>query len=276
MRSVRLLSLIAMVVVCSMAAGCGSTTARHPKVYVPWEGGAPLYKAYLAPGANYSWQVTRWLSYGGASAKAIATNLNNNCVPTCASGRHEYAVTTIVFTGRVPCDDVSAYARYRVVKTSNAAVAPVGLTYALWGWCGYAAYTPSLPCLSQHNRAASGAAQTRCYITAIRAANTRIAKTERLLSTGIYDETKTDSALYHENLEAFHPERAHRLDNRVARARQATFTAGEHAWRVYRQRFCTANYKSPEFGDSAIVYDACVYRLDESHLRELTFQTSGS
>lgn len=276
MRPGRLISLIAAVVVCSMAAGCGSATARHPKVYVPWEGGAPVYKAYLDPGANYSWEVTRWLSYGGPSAKAIATNLNDNCVPTCINGRYEYATTTIVFTGRVPCDGVPAYASYRVVKTSNPALAPVGSTYVLWSWCGYAAFTPSLPCLSQHNRAASLAAQTRCYIMAIRAANTRIAKTERSLSTGIYDETKTDSALYHEKLEAFHPGRAHRVDRRVARAQRAIFTAGERAWRVYRQRFCTANFKSPEAGDSVIFYDACVYRLDDSHLRELTFQTSGS
>jgi hypothetical protein len=247
-----------------------------PEGICPLGGWRSRYKAYLSPGANYSWQVTRWLSYGGASAKAIATNLNNNCVPSCAQARHEYAVTTIVFTGRVPCDGVSGYARYRVVKTSNAAAAPVGFTYPLSWFCGYPAYTPSLPCLSQHNRAASLAAQTRCYITAIRAANTRIAKTERSLSTEIYDNAKTDSSLNHENLEAFHPERAHRLDNRVARAKQATFTAGEHSWGVYRKRFCTANYISPGFGDSAILYDACVYRLDDSHLRELTFQTSGS
>lgn len=265
----RLMLLVALVCLCAMQAGCGSTSATHAKVYVPQAVGSPLYKSYATTGQNVDFGVTRWLSYGGASAKAIATTYVNTCARSCAGGPWVHARMTIVFSGRVPCDGVSAYATYRVLRTSNPAAARVGDTADLWSFCGYPAFTPSLPCLSRHSRAASMAAQARCYVAANRAASTHIAKTERSLSTFLYDAAEGQSSFDHQNLAGVHPERAYRLELRVARTTQATFTAGERGWRAYRQDFCSANF-GPSVDPPNILYDACLFRLDEAHLRDLT------
>lgn len=267
----RLMPLIAFAFF-GLITGCASTSGTRTKVYVPREGGTPLYKSYSSPGQNVTWDVTKWLSYGGPSAKAIAWTYVNTCERSCAGGPHIQARTTVAFNGRVPCDGVSAYAAYRVIKTSNPKAAPVGEVVNLWGLCGYAAFTPSLPCLSQHNRAASTAVQARCYVAAIRAQNTRIAKSDRSLSTLLYDAAQGQSEWDDQNLAVVHPEHADRIDDRVAQAARRAFEAGERGWRAYRRGFCTSNFDSPKEAPN-VVYDACLYQLNGAHLHALNAQS---
>ena len=162
----------------------------------------------------------------------------------------------------MPCDGLSAYADSRVVKTSNAKAAPVGDSIDLWEFCGYAAYTPSLPCLSQNKRAASTAAQARCYLAATRAQNTRIAKSERSPANFIYEGAQDQSQIDDHDL------MTNRNDDRVAKQARTAFEAGERAWREYRQGFCTSNFDSPQESPN-VVYDACLYHLDEAQLHAL-------
>ncbi|MGH2862297.1 MAG: hypothetical protein ACRDLT_12455 [Solirubrobacteraceae bacterium] len=212
------------------------------------------------------WDVTRWLSYGGTTAKAIAWTYVNTCERSCAGGPHIQAKTTVVLSGRVPCDGVSAYADFRVVKTSNAKAAPVGDSIDLWEFCGYAAYTPTLPCLSRNKRAASTAVQARCYLAAIRAQNIRIAKSERSLANFIYEGAQDESQIDDHDL------MPNRNDDRVAQAGRTAFEAGERGWRAYRRGFCTSNFDFPRASPN-VVYDACLYQLDKTQLHALNDQS---
>jgi len=241
--------LVALSLLCAVQTGCGTTSAPHAKVYVAQRDG-PLYKAYdySSDDGALQWHVTRWLSYSGPSAKAIATVYWNKCTPTCAGGTFVHAKTTVVFSGRVPCEGVSAYATYRVVKTSNAEVAQVGETYDLWEFCGYQAFTPSLPCLSHDRRAVSTAAQMRCYASAARTANARITALERSYSRALYTRTE-----------------------------RATFAAAESSWRAYRQHTCiTAIQKGEPVSSHRYTTNVCLFQLDESHLSDLTSPGVGS
>lgn len=241
----RLMLVVTLSFLCALEAGCGSTSSTTPKVFVPQRGG-PLYRAYgyQSDSGNVEWGVARWLSYGGPSAKAIATTDVNTCARSCVGGPWVHARTTIVFSGRVPCDGVLAYARYRVTRTSNAAAAPVGETIDLSSFCGYLAFSPSLMCLSRHRRAVSVAAQRRCYAAAARSANARITRAERSLSSWFID-----------------------------RVGEAAFASGELAWRAYRQRICTAavTHEGAAPFYARFWSDVCLFHLDESHLRELAF-----
>jgi hypothetical protein len=66
------------------------------------------------------------LSYGGDTAKAIAVTETNDCDPTCVAGHHKVATTTIMFSRRIPCKGVPAYAGFKVLATTDPSVAAEG------------------------------------------------------------------------------------------------------------------------------------------------------
>ena len=144
-RSVPVLCVAAVVTL----VGCGSTTVRTviktrtvtvtstatrtaeapQPIYVPETGGPPQYKPsaiYISGDAGDIWSIRRWITYGGDTAEAIATTSTNDCDPTCASGHETSATVRILFSSRIPCKGVPAYAGFEVMRSSNASVAPVG------------------------------------------------------------------------------------------------------------------------------------------------------
>lgn len=225
------------------AAGCGSHRSSA-RVYVPQLGGAPVYKPAgigLSVDGGDIWQIRRWVSYGGVTARAIAVTHVNDCKPSCVGGHRTYAATTIVFESRVPCKGVSAYAHFRVVRSTNETVAPVGSGRDLTRLCGYVDFTPSLPCLTHAGRAVSVAAQRRCFEQAIRVTDRQIVRAERA----------TLPLLYY-------------------RGARRSFVAGEQRWRKYRQASCAAVAKSYDGGTWApVARDACLLHLNRSHLADL-------
>lgn len=187
------------------------------------------------------WQIRRWISYGGLTARAIADTHANDCKPSCVAGRRTYATTTIVLEGRVPCKGFSAYARFRIVRSANDSVAPIGAVRDLTRFCGYVDFTPSLPCLAHASRAVSVAAQRRCFEQGIRVADRKIVRAERAILPLLY-----------------------------YRGARRSFVAGEQTWRKYRQASCAAVAKAHEGGTWApVLRDACRFRLNRSHLADL-------
>ena len=133
----RLVRLLALGVVCSMQAGCGSTSATGQGVRPQLHDGRPLFRSfdYESDNGNLQWRITHWVSHGSASARAIAKISVNTCTPACAAGAWIDATTKIALTGRFKCDGLAAYARFRVLETSNSAAAPVGSTFGLAALC---------------------------------------------------------------------------------------------------------------------------------------------
>lgn len=82
------------------------------------------------------WQIDRWISYGGLTARAVARTHSNDCVPSCVAGHRASASTTILFAGRVPCKGVRAYGSFQVVRTTNPSVAEAGEIRDLMHLCG--------------------------------------------------------------------------------------------------------------------------------------------
>jgi uncharacterized protein YecT (DUF1311 family) len=226
------------------AAACGSHRSSA-RVYVPQLAAVPAYKPAgigLSVDGGDIWRISRWVSYGGPTARAIADTHVNDCKPSCVGGRRTYATATIVFEGRVPCKGFSAYARFRVVRSSNESVAPVGSGRDLTRLCGYVDFTSSLPCLTHAGRAVSVAAQGRCFEQAIRSTGQKIARAERAILRLVY----------------------------YRRARRP-FVAGERTWRKYRQASCAAVAETYEGGTWApVARDACLLRLNRTHLADLT------
>jgi uncharacterized protein YecT (DUF1311 family) len=225
------------------AAGCGSNGSSE-RIYVPESGAVPAYKPAsigLSVDGGDIWQIRRWVSYGGLTARAIADTHMNDCKPSCASGRRTPATTTIVFEGRVPCKGFSAYARFRIVRSTNESVAPVGGVRDLTRFCGYVDFTSSLPCLTHARRAVSVAAQRQCFQQAIRATDRKIARAERAILRLLHDGSARRS-----------------------------FVAGEQRWRKYRHASCAAVAKAHEGGTWApVLRDACLLHLNRSHLADV-------
>jgi uncharacterized protein YecT (DUF1311 family) len=233
--------------------GEGQAAAAPRRMYVPqpYGLGPPLFKppyAFQSADGADDWSIERWISYGGPTARAIAVADLNDCTPSCADGHHSLATTTIVFQGRVPCDGVLAYASFRVVRSTNAAVAAVGTGQDLTQSCGYAAFTASLPCLVHEDRAASVGAQQRCYESADRALtseiNNRVRSIARLLFT---------------------------------RTMRLSFARAERAWLRYRQAACTTKASTYAGGSyEPVISAACEFDLDEHHLSDLAVLRSAA
>ena len=117
------------------------TTVRQAPVaiYVPEVSGGPQYKPTeidISADAADIWGITRWISYGGSTAKAIAVTWHNDCNPDCASGHGTQATTTILLSDPTPCDGVPAYSVFEVMKSSNESVASDGEEQDLRTLCG--------------------------------------------------------------------------------------------------------------------------------------------
>jgi len=100
----------------------------QPAIYVPQAGGPPEYEPraiYTGVSGNV-YSVTRWLTYGGESAKAEATWQFNDCSPTCAGGHTRNISATIVLSRRTPCKGVPAYASLEVMTSSDDSVLSAG------------------------------------------------------------------------------------------------------------------------------------------------------
>jgi uncharacterized protein YecT (DUF1311 family) len=191
------------------------------------------------------WYIRRWISYGGTIARAVAHTESNDCKPSCVGGHRTPATTTIVFEGRVPCKGRLAYVRFRVVRSSNESVAAVGDARDLTRFCGYVAYTPSLPCLTHAGRAVSVTAQARCFTEAVRAKDRRIADAENAIVR---------------SLRPLYPHGVRR-----------SFVVAEQSWRSYRRASCAAVGKEYEGGTYApVIRDACLLRANRTHLAELS------
>jgi hypothetical protein len=134
------------------SAGCGSTTTRtttttkvvvrtttathtrtvtlspEPATYVPEAGGTPEYKpdAIYIGVSSSGYSIRRWLSYGRATATALATFDSNDCTPDCAAGHITTIHLKIVLSRRVPCKGVPAYADLEVVRSDNEALMSSG------------------------------------------------------------------------------------------------------------------------------------------------------
>jgi hypothetical protein len=104
------------------------TQKPEPTIYVPEAGGTPEYKpANIYIGASSSgYSITKWLSYGGPTARAIATFDSNDCTPTCAQGHITTIRLTILLSQRTPCKGVPAYAQLAVVRSDNEALMNTG------------------------------------------------------------------------------------------------------------------------------------------------------
>ena len=204
----------------------------------------PVYKpgaVGLSVDGGDIWNIRRWVSYGGLTARAIAFTWRTDCKPSCVGGHRTPATTTIVFEGRVPCKGVSAYARFRVIRSTNASVAPVGSGRGLTRLCGYVSFIPALSCLSYSGRAVSVPAQDRCFRRAIQVTDRKIVRAERAVLPLLY-----------------------------YRDARRSFVAGERTWRKYRQTSCAAVAKSFDGGTWApVLRDACLLRLSRSHLTDL-------
>jgi uncharacterized protein YecT (DUF1311 family) len=237
---------VPVMVVALVASGCASarTAASSGRIYVPQLDAVPLYRpgavGFSVDGGDI-WQIDRWISYGGLTARAVARTHSNDCVPGCATGQRTSATTTILFAGRVPCKGVRAYASFHVVRTTSASVAAVGEVRDLTHLCGYVAFTRSLRCLSHDRRAVSVPAQARCFKNGIRTTDRKIAGQEQVVS--------------------------HSLHSRRGRR---SFVHGEQAWREYRQTACAAAASQYRGGThEAVVRAACIFNLNENHLADL-------
>jgi uncharacterized protein YecT (DUF1311 family) len=234
-------------VVALLASGCGTrghTTAGSQRIYVPQLAAVPRYKpafvGFSVDGGNI-WQIDRWINYGGPTARAIAETQSNDCTPDCATGRRKLATATILFEGRVPCEGVAAYARFRVVRSTNRSVAAVGGIQDLTHLCGYVAFTPSLPCLAHDGRAVSVAAQGRCYEKAIRITDRMIADREEAI-----------------------------LQSLFAPKGRRSFVQSDRTWRKYRQESCAALTSEYEGGTyEPALRAACTLRLNKTRLADL-------
>ena len=187
------------------------------------------------------WQIDRWISYGGLTARAVARTHSNDCVPSCVAGHRASASTTILFAGRVPCKGVRAYGSFQVVRTTNPSVAEAGEIRDLTHLCGYVAFAPSLRCLSHDHRAVSVAVQARCFKNGIRTTDRKIAGQEQVVSHSL------------------HSPRGRR-----------SFVHGEQAWREYRRTACAA--VASEYGGGTyepVLRVACIFNLNENHLADL-------
>ena len=102
--------IVPVMVVALVASGCASaqTTASSDRIYVPQLDAAPLYKpgsvGFSVDGGDI-WQIHRWISYGGRTARAVARTHSNDCVPSCAAGHRTSATTTILLEGSRPARD---------------------------------------------------------------------------------------------------------------------------------------------------------------------------
>jgi hypothetical protein len=116
------------------------TVVTHAPVaiYVPETGGPPQYKPSgieISADSGNIWGIKRWLSYGGDTARAIATTWHENCTPSCAEGHRKAATTTIVLSDPIPCMGVPAYSGFEVMKSSDQQVASDGEEQDLSGLC---------------------------------------------------------------------------------------------------------------------------------------------
>ncbi len=233
-----------------VASGCGThahVANAGARLYVPGPDGPPSYKPtgdiYVSSDGADQWYIDHWFGYGGPTARATGGQATNDCTPSCVAGHHSSATVTVVFSGRVPCQGKTAYAEMTVTRTSNASVTPVGSGLDLTDFCGYVAFRPGLSCLVRDRRAVGIRLQKRCFDSAVRISESKIATARksmlRLLSRG----------------------------ERVA------FQRSESAWQRYRRASCAVVASIYAGGTyEPVLRDACVFDRDNAHLLDLAIR----
>jgi uncharacterized protein YecT (DUF1311 family) len=240
----RVAVLVALILV---VCGCGShahATNAGTRLYVPGPDGPPRYEPtgdiYVSTDGADQWNIDRWFSYGGPTGRASGGQSVNNCTPSCVAGHHSSATVTVVFSGRVPCQGKTAYAEMTVTRTSNASVAPIGSGLDLTDFCGYVAYRPGLSCLTRDRRAVSIRQQKRCFVSAVRIRERKIAYARRTM------------------LELLPP------------GKRVAFQRSEFAWQSYRQASCAVVASIYAGGTyEPVLREACIFDRDNAHLLDL-------
>jgi uncharacterized protein YecT (DUF1311 family) len=230
-----------------LATGCGSHTAATTSggpIDVPSMDGPPVHEPMqidLSSDGGDDWAISKWLSYGGRTARASAQTESNDCVPDCATGTRALATTTIVFSGEVPCYGRLAYAQFTVARTSNRSVAAVGSGRDLTGYCGYVAFRTGLACLARARRAVGVREQERCFDGATGSTQRRIDRERRAIASPM-----------------------------SAGGRHA-LAESEEVWSRYRRASCVAMasiYGGGSYG--SVLRAACLYDRTRAHLADLT------
>lgn len=240
--------VIALVFVLS---GCGANSTR---LYVPVPDGGVTYRPtggfLISPDGANQWSISRWLSYGGATARATAEQAVNDCTPSCVDGHHSSATVTVVFSGRAPCEGENAYAEMTVTQTSKPSVTPVGSGLDLTAFCGYPAFRPGLPCLVRNQRAATLTQQKRCFDAAVRARERNIARARRTVIQELLLAPPGQGLV--------------------------AFQRSEAAWQKYRQTSCAVVASAFAGGTvEPVIREACIFDRDNAHLLDLSARYPG-
>jgi uncharacterized protein YecT (DUF1311 family) len=237
----------AFVALTLIVGGCGThahVNNAGARLYVPGPDGPPAFKptgdVYVSPDGADQWYIGHWFSYGSTTARASGGQSLNNCTPSCVAGHHSSATVTVVFSGRVPCRGKTAYAEMTVTRTSDASVTPVGSGLDLTEFCGYVAFRPGLPCLARDRRAVSIQQQKRCFASADRIKERKIAGARKTM------------------LELLPP------GGRIA------FQRSESVWQRYRHASCAVVASIYAGGTyEPVLRGACVFDRDNAHLLDL-------
>lgn len=120
----------------TVAVAAGATRA----VFVPQANGPPEYK----PSSIYvsdtlrnttTYNVEKWLSYGGEIARARAEWDRTDCSRSCAEGHSDVVYVTVSLSGVYACDGVPAYGSLGVETTSNEKLVPEQSDVVLANFC---------------------------------------------------------------------------------------------------------------------------------------------
>jgi hypothetical protein len=112
------------------------TPAPQP-VYVAESGGRLLYKPSGIVTGVSGGQIyfDRWIGYGSESASADARFEMNDCIPSCAGGKHRFVHARVVANAIVPCWGVPIYESLYIQRSDDEGALHSGGRIDLVGLC---------------------------------------------------------------------------------------------------------------------------------------------
>jgi uncharacterized protein YecT (DUF1311 family) len=130
-----------------------------------------------------------------------------------------------------------------VTRTSNSSVTPVGGGLDFTDFCGYVAFRPGLSCLVRDRRAVSVRQQKRCFESAVRNRQRKIAKARKRMLVLLT----------------------------LAPGERRAFLHNESDWQKYRRASCAVVASIYAGGTyEPVLREACIFDRDNAHLLDLT------